>query len=161
MFHREDAAGRQFLDTGFIADVKEAEERTLLAMLGDEGAAALLALDEILRRHLVERLAHRSLADAELDGEPPLAGQRIAGPPVAAQHAANHQILDLRIEGTKIGSVERRGFAVVGHAPHSPAIDHSYIRHKNSVDKGMLRFQPFAPRKSPKRRSDDHPLHRP
>jgi len=104
------------------------KERVLLAVLGDEGAATLLPDDEVLYRHLVERLAYRALADAELGGEPPLARQDFPRPPIAAHHAADHQLLDLCVERAEVGSVGGRRQAII-------LVHHSYIRHKNSVDK--------------------------
>src|SRR5579883_3107727 len=96
------APGRQLLDAALVANVEEVEERVLLAVAGDEGAEPLPAHDEILRRHLVERLAHGALADAELGGEPPLARQDVAGAPVAAQHAADDELAHLRVERPEI-----------------------------------------------------------
>ena len=67
---------------------QEAELDLLLGMGGDEGALALAAHQQVLGGELVDRLAHRALADLEARGEFDLARDRLAGLPLAGLQAA-------------------------------------------------------------------------
>src|SRR3546814_9361508 len=74
-----------------IGQLEEVEEGMLLVVLGDVGAAALATHQQVVCRHLVERLAHGALADAQLLGELHLAGQQVSRLPVAADQPRSEE----------------------------------------------------------------------
>jgi hypothetical protein len=89
------------------SELEELEQNTRLVMHGHESAAALMAHDELLGRHGIERLADRALADVKLGGELGLARQGLARRPDAVDEPLYEGIARLRVEGTR---AERRGF---------------------------------------------------
>jgi hypothetical protein len=95
---------------------QEAELGGLLGMGGDEGALALAAHQQVLGRQLVDRLAHRALADLEARGQFGLARDRLAGAPQAGLQLARHQRLDLPVQRAE----RRRGGVGDGGGGHGP-----------------------------------------
>ena len=75
----------------------------LLVVLGDESAAPLAPDQQVAGRHLVQRLADRALAHIQLRGQLELAGQQVAGAPIAADQALHQQILYLLVERAEPG----------------------------------------------------------
>ena len=71
-----------------VADVAEADRALVGRLVDDEGAAALAARDQPLALHLVERLAHRADADAELARKLDLVGDRRSGLPGSRRRCA-------------------------------------------------------------------------
>ena len=88
---------------GPVGHLEEVEEGVLLVVLGDIGAAALAAHQQAAGGHLVQRLAHRALADAQFLGQLHLARQEVAGPPIAADQPFDQQIPDLLVEWLEAG----------------------------------------------------------
>jgi hypothetical protein len=67
-------------------------------MGGHEGALALAAHEHVFGRHLVYRLAHRTLADLEARSEQGLARDGLARLPFARLQAVQEQCLDLLVQ---------------------------------------------------------------
>jgi len=74
---------------------------------GDEGSLALAPHEEVFGDHLVDRLAHRSLADAEAQRQYAFARNRRARRPFAFFEAMRDEPLDLPIKRAE----SRRGRA--------------------------------------------------
>ena len=73
--HLQQPAGRHRLASFGIGDVEEVEQRPLAGVLRDEGAAALLALDQAAALQRAHRLAYRAGRDAEFTRDLRLARQ--------------------------------------------------------------------------------------
>jgi hypothetical protein len=69
------------------------------------GALALLANKEVVRRHLVDGLAHGPLTYTETQRKFLFAGNRLPRTPLARLQSIEHQILDLTVERAEGGRV--------------------------------------------------------
>src|SRR5690606_17666662 len=98
----EDHARRPLLGAVGPDDAEEMKQGSLARMLRHEGPAALVPDHELLRLHLAERLAHRTLADPELLGQPELIRQQATRLPGPGPDSFDHQVLDLDIERPEI-----------------------------------------------------------
>jgi hypothetical protein len=78
--------------------LEEAEVGALFVVSGNEGALPLPAHDQVLGRKLVDRLAHRALADLEARSEFDFAGHQFARLPFARLQALRDQGLDLLVQ---------------------------------------------------------------
>ena len=76
---------------------QEPEEGTWVVVAGDESSLSLTANQQIFRRHLVNRLAHRSLAHIEARRQFAFAGYCITRTPLAGLQTADHELLDLPV----------------------------------------------------------------
>ena len=85
-----------------MAQPEEAKKGAFLRVFADIRAPALTTAKQVPRHHLVERLAHRSVADTELLGKGQLAGQGITRFPETLNQALGEQILYLPIQRLEI-----------------------------------------------------------
>src|SRR5258706_9766013 len=99
----EDALGMDLVARiGHYAQEPELEGR--LVVRRDKRALALAAHQDVLRRELVDRLAHRALAHLVARGELELGRDRLARLPDAGDQALGEQDLDLLVERAEGGA---------------------------------------------------------
>jgi hypothetical protein len=73
----------------------------LLGVGGDKSAFALPAHHQVFGGQLVNRFAHRALADAKARGQVHLAGDHVPRLPLATLQALQDQYFDLLVERTE------------------------------------------------------------
>ena len=103
---RDRLAGKRFADrlrraTIIRYQAQKAVERTRIVMGGDKRPLPLAPHQHVFRRHLINGLAHRSLADIEPLRQLAFARNGVTRPPFAGLQATDQKILDLPVKRAK------------------------------------------------------------
>jgi len=96
--HADQRDGGQLLVAVRIDDTEEHVEHVVARMADDEGAAALLAHQDVLGLELADRLAHGAHADTEARRQLRLAGDLLAMLPLARAERFGDLLLDAAVE---------------------------------------------------------------